>query len=173
MTKTSAIKQARDESSMYWQGSNWTTSVWSEEHQASLLDHGSPYPQAVRSLLCWRVTRVIALLYPDLDLDEWEVLACAEDSTGDLASRVRQVEQYLLQRRLTRDVQATWVHGLTYREIEDCTLPAGTTICKIREERDCVFQRRWRFLVRVGDAWYLHTSYEDVVAGSEGRDLRH
>lgn len=62
MTKTSAIKQARDESSMYRFGDGWVLTTWDGDCRAWREGHARPFDTAQADLLEWRFDRVMELL---------------------------------------------------------------------------------------------------------------
>lgn len=65
MTKTAAQKQAREESSMYRQGSGWIISTWDTEYKAYYLSGETPYFTARAQLADWRKHRVAELMERD------------------------------------------------------------------------------------------------------------
>lgn len=90
MTKTAAMKQAKSESSMYYQGrGSWVVSTWDETAGAYRVDNGSPHAKARESLTVWRAQRAAELVL-GRPLDERDDLGAVWEA-GSLSHRVDRV----------------------------------------------------------------------------------
>ena len=90
ISKSAALKQATDESSMYRFGDGWEVSQWDEQCRAQRVSHPMGYSAAREFLTIRRAVRAAILM--GLDGDDgsavFEIEHAAENTTGTARERL-------------------------------------------------------------------------------------